>query len=645
MPSELQNLDTFFNSRVFRIPDYQRGFAWGEREVADFWQDLNRLRDQRKHYVGQLTIEEVTPASWMKWEDEKWLIEGKGYKPFYVVDGQQRLTTAIVLIKCFLDAVPDGQQLAFTEKADHVKKYLLQKAGALGRAFLFGYEKDNPSYEFLKTQILEEPSVQYREIETTYTGNLAAARDYFRKQLRSTPPEVVESLFKALTQRFVFNVYELEDALDEFVVFETMNNRGKRLSKLELLKNRLIYLSTLFPAPSDGADPTVLRHNINDAWKTAYEQLGKVKGRPLDDDDFLRAHWVMYFEYARRGADQFAKSLLEDHFVAKNLTPPQAPLTIRDTQQYVSSVQVSVRKWHIINFPELSAQLPDNIRLWLERLKRLGRGAFEPLIMAALQKDVPVVELQNFLEAAERFVFVVARLCQRRADAGNNEFYRLASQLFRDKKSLGEVATIVRERTGYWFYLPKAVSDMHDLFEREAGFYSWSGLKYFLFEYEQHLRQLAGMNTQRIDWGAFTTSKKDHVTVEHIYPQSATQDPGALEWPGFKTRPKKERELLLNSLGNLLPLSQSRNSKFSNRPFEKKKKDDDGVQGYRNGSYSEIRVAQCADWTPWSVLDRGLEMLDFLEKRWGIALGSRDTKLKLLHIEFMNDSSSTTVAS
>jgi Protein of unknown function DUF262 len=57
MPSELNYLDTFFNSRVFRIPDYQRGYAWGPRQLEDFWQDLNRLRENRNHYTGQLTIE------------------------------------------------------------------------------------------------------------------------------------------------------------------------------------------------------------------------------------------------------------------------------------------------------------------------------------------------------------------------------------------------------------------------------------------------------------------------------------------------------------------------------------------------------------------------------------------------------------
>ena len=642
MPSELQNLDTFFNSRVFRIPDYQRGYAWENRkenhQLEDFWQDLDRLSEPRKHYTGQITIERVPDELWRRWEDEKWLIEGKGYTPFYVVDGQQRLTTAIILIKCLLEVVPDGEQLAFAEKSDHIKKYLLQTAGAVSRAYVFGYEKDNPSYEYLKTQILGETSNQYQGIETTYTGNLTTARDFFRSKLKDASHDTVERLFKSLTQRFVFSVHELEDELDEFVVFETMNNRGKPLSKLELLKNRLIYLSTLFSTPIEGADLTTLRRNVNDAWKTIYEYLGRVKENPLDDDEFLRAHWIMYFKYAREEAGQFASFLLDDHFTPDQLTA--GSLTVGNLQHYVSSIQESVRKWYTLKFPHLVGELADDVRRNLERLDRLGKSAFEPLIMAALQKKVSNAEIDKLLEAAERFVFLVGRLCQRRSDTGDSEFYRLAGQLFRSEKTVAEVTTIIRERTEHYFSVEKASSEMRDLFLRGEGFYSWQGLKYFLFEYEQHLRAEAGMKTARLDWPEFTASKKDHVTVEHIYPQSATKGASATEWLSFKERPKKDRELLLNSLGNLLALSQSRNSKFSNRPFARKKHDEDGVQGYYNGSFSEIRVSQYADWTPDCVVDRSLQMLGFLEERWKTSLGSQDDKLRLLNLDSLEPVSS-----
>jgi hypothetical protein len=424
---------------------------------------------------------------------------------------------------------------------------------------------------------------------------------------------------------------ELEGELDEFVVFETMNNRGKPLSRLELLKNRLIYLSTLFPASAEGADLTTLRHNINDSWKTVYEYLGRVPGQPLDDDDFLRAHWIMYFTYAREEAGQFSLFLLNQHFTADRIST--GALTLPSLQHYVSSIQDSVRKWHAINFPHLATELPEEARRHLERLDRLGRGAFAPLIMAALQKNATAAELRDFLSEAERFVFLVGRLCQRRSDAGDSEFYRLAGQLFRGEKPLGEVTAIIKERIQHYFSVEKAVSEMRDLSLRWDGFYSWSGLKYFLFEYEQHLRAQAGMKTSRLDWREFTASKKDYITIEHIYPQSATQGASAAEWPLFKLRPKKEREILLNSLGNLLTLSQSRNSKFSNRPFAKKKQDEQGVQGYYNGSYSEIRVAQYPDWTPECILGRGLEMLQFLEQRWAVSLSTDDEKIRLLNLD------------
>src|SRR5207248_8787629 len=103
MPSELKPLQEFFNKRIFRIPDYQRGYAWGEKELRDFWQDLDRIPEGRNHYTGQLTLESVAKEAWQRWDEDLWLITGANFKPYYVVDGQQRLTTAIILIKCLLD--------------------------------------------------------------------------------------------------------------------------------------------------------------------------------------------------------------------------------------------------------------------------------------------------------------------------------------------------------------------------------------------------------------------------------------------------------------------------------------------------------------------------------------------------------------
>ena len=91
----------------------------------------------------------------------------------------------------------------------------------------------------------------------------------------------------------MFDIKLISKELDIFVVFETMNNRGKELTNLEKLKNRLIYLSTLMPGLKK-QERDSLRTEINTVWKFCYEYLGKDKNKPLDDDTFLRNHFVLY---------------------------------------------------------------------------------------------------------------------------------------------------------------------------------------------------------------------------------------------------------------------------------------------------------------------------------------------------------------
>ena len=171
------------------------------------------------------------------------------------------------------------------------------------KTYKFGYDTDNPSFEFLRHRIFNEPNAGTIS-ETFYTLNLEDAKKFFLENITNYINEhgnrALESVYEKLTERFLFNLYELTDNFDVFVAFETMNNRGRQLSDLELLKNRLIYLTTLY-APEEVSDDMKqnTRKKINDAWKEIYHQLGRNKTSPLNDDEFLRAHWIMYFKYSR----------------------------------------------------------------------------------------------------------------------------------------------------------------------------------------------------------------------------------------------------------------------------------------------------------------------------------------------------------
>jgi hypothetical protein len=212
----------------------------------------------------------------------------------------------------------DNEGINYGQKSEWIDRFLYRSYNQLYKSFVFGYEKDNPSDEYFKTKILEqESSAADKYPETLYTANLMFAKEYFKNRLKSLSKEDKEAIFDKAINRLKFNYYEIDDSLDVYVTFETMNNRGKDLSHLELLKNRLIYLSTLLH--EDDETKGRLRTDINETWKTIYEYLGKNKDNPLDDDDFLFNHWIMYFTYDRSQSDVYAEFLLKKKFTAKNV--------------------------------------------------------------------------------------------------------------------------------------------------------------------------------------------------------------------------------------------------------------------------------------------------------------------------------------
>ncbi|WP_216636435.1 HNH endonuclease family protein [Endozoicomonas ascidiicola] len=439
-------------------------------------------------------------------------------------------------------------------------------------------------------------------------------------------------IFKKLTQKLKFNLYEIDEEIDVFVTFETMNNRGKPLTSLELLKNRLIYLSTLFK-DNDGRDQ--LRVNINDAWKTMYEYLGKNPEAPLDDDLFLRNHWTMYFKYTRRKGDDYIKFLLDEKFNARNITHPKNAddeIQIEEISEYVKSLQQSVVCWFYMHNPYHAQenQLTDTQKLWLSRLDRLSFRSFKPLILSAFVSKQDPEMIRKLLEAAERYNFTLFNLSQRRANTGDTEFFTLSRELLTGSKSIEEVVATIDGWINYYYDPERFLANIEEKYELGGdGFYYWDGIRYFLYEHEQWLREKRKQATSKLSWEVLKTNKKDHVTLEHIFPQT----PDNAYWiDRFGHLNEQEKRALTHSLGNLLPLSRSKNSSLQNDSFPQKVNNGDGV-GYYNGSVSENEVAQNQDWTPVEILNRGLELLGFMEQRWNIELGDMDFKGRLLHLD------------
>jgi len=688
---EPKSLDSMFKEKIFRIPDYQRGYAWQKEQLKDFWEDLINLSDTRSHYTGVLTLKEVAQKEIKESDKEYWLVEDHSYRMYHIVDGQQRLATFIIFMQAFIEFVmslPENSGKApadiyITESlsiSDVTDKYLfkVKPAGDHFRTYKFGYTEDNPSYEYLRYRIFGEEGAGSVD-ETFYTLNLKNAKLYFSKQLATLYKQAdlsgLQEVYKKLTKRFLFNEYIIRDEIDVFMAFETMNNRGKKLSDLELLKNRMIYLTTLYSdADLNSAGHQSMREDINNAWKEVYYQLGRNATRPLNDDEFLKAHWIMYFKYSRKTGRDYIQFLLDEQFspqhihkkVAHEVTLEQpeeqksdsmddmedengveleestivsvAKLRPDEIKHYVDSLKESSVYWFTLHFPRLAANLPEEEIQVLEKLNRIGMGYFRPLIMTILKNESDPEQRLFIFQRIERFIFLAFRIGSARSNYGSSEFYNAARQLGNKQFTLSDIDNKLTERLSFMFSADGTLrlDDFYNVlakkFEGGSGYYGWYGLRYFLYEYELNL--LDENRQKKVHWDDLLKTPRDRISIEHICPQTPTDD-----WrDAFSDVPEEQYYRYNGSLGNLLLLSMSINSSLQNDSFEDKKdpkydENDRKVRnGYSDGSHSEIEVAQNAQWGPEQVRDRGRKLLSFMEKRWDVRFRNDADKERLLFL-------------
>lgn len=677
MMNDLLSLQDLFNKKIFRIPDYQRGYSWEELQLKEFWSDLLNLLPDRDHYTGMISLKKLdfNYVNNEKWNDERWLIQNWGYVPYHVVDGQQRLTTFIILINEIVNFyIKNNPEKALNDifinsipLSKIQEDYLVQtKPDSQGtiKTYKFGYEVDNPSYEFFKYRILES-SNPIAVDETFYTLNLIKAKNFFESMIvelvKTKGVTELENIFKKVTQRLKFNMYYIDNDFNVFIAFETMNNRGKRLSYLELLKNRLIYLSTVYNVEED--NKTAVRNNINDTWKTVYEYLGKNKIKPLNDNEFLQAHWMIYFGYTRSNKVTYDSFLLNDYFTQQNISNDynfeinnkdnelsfeeeeydneeifveekvnnkKEKLTIGTINNYINSMKALIPYWYQIHYPnEIENK---DIRMYIERLNRLGYVNFKPLTTVLLSKhNISDEQKVSILKGMERFVFLHYRLNGYVGTYKNSFFYNLAHDYYFDEVTYENVLKEVNEID---FLSDNNVANMSGiyakfdrLFKNNNGFYSWASIRYVLYEYERNLMSGMANSVRLLPEDIFKKDERDHYSIEHIYPQTPTDE----YWiNNFYYYNENQKNKLTNTIGNLLPISKNINSALQNYSFDKKKS-----MRFKDGSHNELEVSRNEDWTSEDILVRGLKIVKFMEKEWNFIIPNLAERKRFLGLDFM----------
>lgn len=609
------NLSDLFSNRFFRIPDYQRGYAWGETQLTDLWEDLEDIAiDQgkyRPHFIGTISLQELNVSQLSTPELQ---VSQDGKKFYNIVDGQQRLTTISILLFEVIKRLP------LKKRKNLISQYIYinQKP----RVYRFAYSCiDNNNNLYLIREIFEEEKVCSAR-SNVYTNNLIRAKNFFQEKLKTLKQDKINELYTKIVTALFFDVKYIGNNLDVQSVFETMNNRGKPLTTLEKLKNRLLYLCSKLPS---GNDIQGLSSTINRSWGNVYEWLGRNVEAMLNEDEFLSAHLTLLrvpqdYIYSEQMAEQKVFRMFCNRAINYNYSDTRGQhenakkepaVTYKKIYDYAVDLDNFVPYWYKIHFPDTKTE--DGIRLLkiqaLNGSKEMKLFLAKILSLASKKPD----KVSECLSLVEKIVFRdtipgIGLMDER-------SFATKARSLHLGDITLDDLNDELRSSLSTPCNKQSLIAGFRNLFNYQRGnigFHRWSGLKYFLFEYEDSLR---GKQLAHLTWEQY-----DNTSIEHIMPKNYSEN-----WQNEMSEylsdkhfsPEEEykaKNIILNSLGNLTIIQNIKNSGLGNNKWSIKK------EAYSKGCFSEIEISSTTAWDPWSsqaIYLRGEKMLSVLSSLLG----------------------------
>lgn len=617
----MQTLAQIFNNSFFRVPDYQRGYAWEESQLEDFWKDLNWLRPGQQHYTGMLTLYPV---------ERPYPTEFPTNSPhtlYHVVDGQQRLTTSYLLLNKLVRRTRD--QMIGGQPAGIVShNYIAASINGISYP-IFGYDSQE-KMQFLKGLFEYENTKAAKKAgnpapRNIYERNLIYASRYFDAKLSGLSQISIDALFNSLTTQLVFDTHHVKNTFEVCAMFESINYRGKRLTKFEVLKNRLMYLCELIRQadPSQDKRSHELRRLIETEWGIAFDWLG-YGGNPLDEDDFLHQHTIMYFGSLKKEKDALDNLLFKEIFSTDRLSSSDSKqIKLSEIEDYVKNIGRSSELWAFQNsrISKLSGTpvwANQEVVNWLIRLNRIGIGHFNPLILGALNrmKDGKTKESQEtlvgLLNEIERFIFIMFGLCsyaKNHTSKSTFKEYGYGIYFNEDGFSFSEIISELKDFIYSFdeddefvgeFDLDKFTNEVNARFHKDKGWYSWSNyIKYFLCEWETHL---SGM--------PMTAEQYANQSIEHVMPQNPESSG---QWMRNQKELGRRFKYVVHDLGNLMLIGIGANKAIQDIDLKSKA---EAYERIHAGKDILKRAGKQFLWSEPQILARGKIMVDFIRDHW-----------------------------
>jgi len=592
---EKKTLSNLLEGKIFQIPDYQRGYAWEEKQWNDFVQDIDALIDDKiiSHYTGTIVIYQSTEKPTENYGTKKLEIVD-------IVDGQQRLTTCSLYLAIILNKLIKNGDEEFNAE---IPIYLF--SGAKSKLRL---NNDTADFYF---DLISKGSANINA-STVHQKRLLDGYNYLKSHIgeqlekrHENGIDYLKDLFDAIIRKLNFSFYPIEVESEIGMTFELMNSRGKDLSSLELLKNYLMYwVYRNVNLPNEKED---LTSTINKSWKEVYINIANCNG---SENQCLRIAWTLYYSYTPKNWTGY------NGFKSIDVIPLRdfSNKTKEDTQIFISAftaglAEISIHYSAII-LPSKESIIKEEYE-WLTKIKHAGNVAnYLPLMVAArkgvLSGEIQIESYIKLLQALELFSFRVFLWSGKRSNAGLSKFYRWADDIFSKKHSIESVTDWILG-TINWY---SGENNFRKVLQNEFfDWYHWRRLlRYTLYEFELWLLKSEGKGAKpKLAWSDLTDA-----TFEHILPQNPDENS---EWRRKWT--ESDIRLYLHDISNIVLTKD--NSHYLNFDFDRKKGNSGAGHCYANSDIrQERKISEFQNWTVECCKERRDSLVAWIIDRWGI---------------------------
>ncbi len=492
--------DILEGTKQYVVPLFQRTYSWTDKEWGILWEDIVELCESEKprlHFIGSIVS---MPA----------ISVPEGVAKFLLIDGQQRLTTIFILLTLLRNKAKESQDVEFAEEINNT-------------LLVNPYKKDCDFFKLMPTQVDRDA---YKNLINGQACNsespITKAYTFFERKLKRASFDL-KKIKKIITNYFSVVSIVLDAGDNPYLVFESLNAKGKPLEQADLIRNYFFMCMRI-----DEQDK-----NHESYWMPMQNGLGEylteyIRHFLMKDGNIIRQNDVYY--------------VLKDQ-----VSPSNALGYLEKLHKYSTYYQRLVK-------PE-DFEANANLRRYFRRLNTIEVTTAYPLLLNLYgDYEEGTISEEDFVEILKTLENYLVRrfVCNYSTSSLRKNFAPVYSQLTtKHKDNFVEGFKIILQGKGY----PKD----HEFFTRfkETRLYGAG---------ERQKKTKLILETLEESLSPKEVVSFDNLTIEHIMPQTLTewwQKHLGDDW-------KQTHEDSLHTIGNLTLTGY--NAELSNADFPTKKR-------------------------------------------------------------------------